>query len=141
MTFTSSEQQRPVVACTLLHKGGRRAVSAGLEGQKGRGDLGYRIRILRRASPVYILRYVCTVLLSVLLTSAVLLPSCPARPSIPPHLCCTACAPARFRMKMKRPPGGVCSPWGYFWMVANCCTTAGYVLYMKHATKTIKLPR
>lgn len=34
-----------------------------------------------------------------------------------------------------------CSPWGYFWMVANCCTTAGYVLYMKHATKTIKLPR
>ena len=26
-------------------------------------------------------------------------------------------------------------------MVANCCTTAGYVLYMKHATKTIKLPR
>ncbi|CAM9139286.1 unnamed protein product, partial [Hapterophycus canaliculatus] len=33
------------------------------------------------------------------------------------------------------------NPWGYFWMVANCCTTAGYVLYMKHATKTIKLPR
>lgn len=26
-------------------------------------------------------------------------------------------------------------------MVANCCTTAGYVLYMKHATKSIKLPR
>ncbi|CAN0549551.1 unnamed protein product, partial [Ectocarpus sp. 8 AP-2014] len=33
------------------------------------------------------------------------------------------------------------NPWGYFWMVANCCTTAGYVLYMKHATKSIKLPR
>eukprot|EP00904_Undaria_pinnatifida_P002829 jgi/Undpi1/12547/HiC_scaffold_6.g02216.m1 len=33
------------------------------------------------------------------------------------------------------------SPWGYFWMVANCCATAGYVLYMKYATKTIKLPR
>lgn len=26
-------------------------------------------------------------------------------------------------------------------MVANCCTTAGYVLYMKYATKSIKLPR
>ncbi|CAN0534205.1 unnamed protein product [Laminaria digitata] len=26
-------------------------------------------------------------------------------------------------------------------MVANCCATAGYVLYMKYATKTIKLPR
>lgn len=40
--------------------------------------------------------------------------------------------------------GGVAciiSQWGYFWMVANCCTTAGYVLYMKHATKSIKLPR
>ncbi|CAM9657670.1 unnamed protein product [Ascophyllum nodosum] len=31
--------------------------------------------------------------------------------------------------------------WGYFWMLANCCATAGYVLYMKYATKTIKLPR
>ncbi|CAN0045212.1 unnamed protein product, partial [Sphacelaria rigidula] len=32
-------------------------------------------------------------------------------------------------------------PWGYFWMVANCCATAGYVLYMKFATQTIKLPK
>lgn len=31
--------------------------------------------------------------------------------------------------------------WGYFWMVANCCATAGYVLYMKFATQTIKLPK
>ncbi|CAM9923966.1 unnamed protein product, partial [Discosporangium mesarthrocarpum] len=33
------------------------------------------------------------------------------------------------------------SPWGYFWMSANCCATAGYVLYMKYATKHIKLPK
>ncbi|CAM9873251.1 unnamed protein product [Chrysoparadoxa australica] len=31
--------------------------------------------------------------------------------------------------------------WGYFWMVANCCSTAGYVLYMKYATKSIKLSK
>jgi len=30
---------------------------------------------------------------------------------------------------------------GYFWMVSNCCCTAGYVLYMKHATKTVRLPK
>lgn len=44
-------------------------------------------------------------------------------------------------MSHKRAVSAECSSWGYFWMVANCCTTAGYVLYMKHATKTIKLPR
>jgi len=30
---------------------------------------------------------------------------------------------------------------GYFWMIMNCCCTAGYVLYMKHATKTIQLSK
>ena len=30
---------------------------------------------------------------------------------------------------------------GYFWMLMNCCCTAGYVLYMKHATKTIQLSK
>ena len=30
---------------------------------------------------------------------------------------------------------------GLFWMMMNCCMTAGYVLYMKHATKTIKLSK
>ena len=30
---------------------------------------------------------------------------------------------------------------GLFWMTANCAATAGYVLYMKHATKTIKLSK
>ncbi|GAB5030030.1 gdp-mannose transporter [Nannochloropsis oceanica] len=30
---------------------------------------------------------------------------------------------------------------GYIWMVSNCCCTAGYVLYMKHATKTVRLPK
>jgi len=30
---------------------------------------------------------------------------------------------------------------GLFWMVLNCCMTAGYVLYMKFATKTIKLSK
>lgn len=30
---------------------------------------------------------------------------------------------------------------GLFWMVMNCCATAGYVLYMKFATKTIKLSK
>eukprot|EP00977_Amphora_coffeiformis_P023130 scaffold12232_cov149-Amphora_coffeaeformis.AAC.4 len=28
---------------------------------------------------------------------------------------------------------------GLFWMVANCLSTSGYVLYMKHATQTIKM--
>jgi GDP-mannose transporter len=31
------------------------------------------------------------------------------------------------------------TPVGMFWMVANCVTTASYVLYMKFATKNIKL--
>ena len=30
---------------------------------------------------------------------------------------------------------------GYFWMIMNCCCTAGYVLYMKHATKTIQISK
>jgi len=30
---------------------------------------------------------------------------------------------------------------GYFWMAANCLSTAGYVLYMRHATQSIKLSR
>mmetsp|Transcript_46314 Transcript_46314/g.79875 ORF Transcript_46314/g.79875 Transcript_46314/m.79875 type:complete len:358 (-) Transcript_46314:220-1293(-) len=30
---------------------------------------------------------------------------------------------------------------GYFWMAANCCCTAGYVLYMRFATQSIKLSR
>ena len=30
---------------------------------------------------------------------------------------------------------------GLFWMVANCVSTSGYVLYMKHATQTIKLSK
>jgi len=28
---------------------------------------------------------------------------------------------------------------GLFWMVANCVSTSGYVLYMKHATQTIQM--
>lgn len=32
-------------------------------------------------------------------------------------------------------------PVGLFWMTLNCLTTAGYVLYMKFATKTIKLSK
>jgi GDP-mannose transporter len=36
---------------------------------------------------------------------------------------------------------GVVTAVGIFWMFANCLTTAGYVLYMKHATRTVKLPR
>mmetsp|Transcript_10701 Transcript_10701/g.15004 ORF Transcript_10701/g.15004 Transcript_10701/m.15004 type:complete len:356 (+) Transcript_10701:171-1238(+) len=30
---------------------------------------------------------------------------------------------------------------GFFWMAANCFCTAGYVLYMKFATKTVKLSK
>ena len=30
---------------------------------------------------------------------------------------------------------------GYFWMMANCLCTAGYALYLKHATKTIRLSK
>ena len=30
---------------------------------------------------------------------------------------------------------------GLFWMMMNCISTAGYVLYMKYATKTIKLSK
>jgi len=30
---------------------------------------------------------------------------------------------------------------GYFWMGANCVSTASYVLYMKHATKTIYISK
>mmetsp|Transcript_28632 Transcript_28632/g.42370 ORF Transcript_28632/g.42370 Transcript_28632/m.42370 type:complete len:387 (+) Transcript_28632:140-1300(+) len=33
------------------------------------------------------------------------------------------------------------TPLGVFWMAANCLTTAGYVLYMKFATKTVKLSK
>lgn len=33
------------------------------------------------------------------------------------------------------------SVWGYFWMTANCFSTAGYVLTMKFATRTMKLPK
>lgn len=31
--------------------------------------------------------------------------------------------------------------WGYFWMSANCFATAAYVLTMKFATRTMKLPK
>mmetsp|Transcript_15957 Transcript_15957/g.23976 ORF Transcript_15957/g.23976 Transcript_15957/m.23976 type:complete len:349 (+) Transcript_15957:89-1135(+) len=30
---------------------------------------------------------------------------------------------------------------GLFWMIANCLATAGYILYMKFATKTVKLSK
>lgn len=30
---------------------------------------------------------------------------------------------------------------GLFWMMANCCSTAGYILYMKFATKNVKLSK
>lgn len=30
---------------------------------------------------------------------------------------------------------------GLFWMAANCCATAGYILYLKFATKTVKLSK
>merc|ERR1719343_1709431 len=30
---------------------------------------------------------------------------------------------------------------GLFWMVANCLATSGYVLYLKFATKTLKLSK
>ena len=30
---------------------------------------------------------------------------------------------------------------GLFWMAANCCSTAGYVLYLKFATKNVKLSK
>lgn len=30
---------------------------------------------------------------------------------------------------------------GLFWMITNCATTAGYILYMKFATKTVKLSK
>ena len=33
------------------------------------------------------------------------------------------------------------SPMGLFWMVTNCLTTSGYVLYMKHATQSVKLSK
>ena len=33
------------------------------------------------------------------------------------------------------------SPQGIFWMAANCLSTAGYILYMKFATKTVKLSK
>lgn len=33
------------------------------------------------------------------------------------------------------------SPIGLFWMAANCLSTSGYVLYMKHATQTVKLSK
>merc|ERR1740139_75074 len=33
------------------------------------------------------------------------------------------------------------TPIGLFWMLANCCCTAGYVLYMKYATQSIKLSK
>jgi len=33
------------------------------------------------------------------------------------------------------------SPIGIFWMAANCFSTAGYILYMKFATKTVKLSK
>jgi GDP-mannose transporter len=33
------------------------------------------------------------------------------------------------------------SPQGLFWMAANCCSTAGYVLYLKFATKNVKLSK
>jgi GDP-mannose transporter len=31
-----------------------------------------------------------------------------------------------------------CTATGLFWMMANCLATSGYVLYMKHATLTVK---
>ena len=31
--------------------------------------------------------------------------------------------------------------WGMFWMICNCLSTAGYVLYMKFATNTVKLSK
>lgn len=34
-----------------------------------------------------------------------------------------------------------CRAWGYFWMSANCFATASYVLTMKFATRTMKLPK
>lgn len=30
---------------------------------------------------------------------------------------------------------------GYFWMILNCICTAGYVLYMRYASTSIKLPK
>ena len=30
---------------------------------------------------------------------------------------------------------------GLFWMLANCCCTSGYVLYLKYATKSVKLSK
>jgi GDP-mannose transporter len=33
------------------------------------------------------------------------------------------------------------SPIGLFWMVMNCLSTSGYVLYMKHATQSIRLTK
>ncbi len=33
------------------------------------------------------------------------------------------------------------TPTGLFWMLANCLATAGYILYMKFATKTVKLSK
>lgn len=30
---------------------------------------------------------------------------------------------------------------GFFWMVANCLSTSAYILYMKHATRTVKLSK
>ncbi len=30
---------------------------------------------------------------------------------------------------------------GYFWMLVNCMSTAGYILYMRYASTSIKLPR
>lgn len=33
------------------------------------------------------------------------------------------------------------NPSGIFWMVANCISTAGYILYMKFATKNVKLSK
>lgn len=33
------------------------------------------------------------------------------------------------------------TPLGLFWMALNCLSTSGYVLYMKFATNTVKLPK
>jgi len=33
------------------------------------------------------------------------------------------------------------NPAGIFWMIANCFSTAGYILYMKFATKNVKLTK
>jgi GDP-mannose transporter len=30
---------------------------------------------------------------------------------------------------------------GYFWMIMNCLSTSGYVLYMRYASSTIQLPK